>query len=449
MCPPRASTEMLRLRRIIRQLQIRVRELSQNLHMKRCLLSPIRRLPPELLQMVFLFAIPNRQWFLTVTQSAMDALRLAQVCSYWRTVALDTSKLWTGVLIRASTRHQSSIAHLEFYSSHAKASPLTVHCHKIPGRSFMKKLTSLSHRWSEILLTIGNSPLEELNAVRHKIPLLTSLSLRNLCGRDGTQTNDAFECAPSLRRVVLTINSGNVWPFSYILPWEQVTSLTLVPISQSVFSECIRNCPQLLYFHAIIRARPEELVQPITALPHSPLRKLVLQSLGVLNLDVLRPLSFPHLQSLGIDRILLHPVTGMLQPDLLAFLARSTHLEMLSIRGANVTTADLVVLLLAAPSLRMPHFRDWNTVMVTPKFNVSLVARALDDPFDAAPPQSLAELGVEGCTAYNEVELLRLMKMRAERHPSFDPYGIETARLCIEHVPFDGEAELDYLSHRY
>jgi len=40
-----------------------------------------------------------------------------------------------------------------------------------------------------------------------------------------------------------------------------------------------------------------------------------------------------------------------------------------------------------------------------------------------------------------------LIKARMERDPSFDPYGIEKARMEIQNAPFDPEAELDYLNY--
>jgi hypothetical protein len=46
-----------------------------------------------------------------------------------------------------------------------------------------------------------------------------------------------------------------------------------------------------------------------------------------------------------------------------------------------------------------------------------------------------------------DVELLALIQARMEHDPSFDPYGIDKARLEIQNVPYDPEAELDYLNH--
>ncbi|KAJ7767372.1 hypothetical protein B0H14DRAFT_360001, partial [Mycena olivaceomarginata] len=309
--PPRASTEMLRLRRIIQQLQLRSQEILQEISLDQSiLLSPIRRLPRELLQMVFLFAVPDR--LPLATQSTISAIQLAHVCSYWRTVALDTSRLWTTIDI--SPRHQSSAALLEFYSSHAKTSPLTVHCYRNLARPFLLQLAHLSHRWHDIYLTIENSDFEELGVVRRKVPLLKSLFICSVSERDGTQTNDAFEGAPALRRVVLTVPVGHVWPFSFVLPWGQLTSLTLVPISLSQFAECIRKCPHLFYFCAIIC--PCEAAQQLAmAEPHHRLRKL--EMFGAACQDVLLAHTFPRLRSLTIA------LNAPLHPDFPAFLARA------------------------------------------------------------------------------------------------------------------------------
>ncbi|KAJ6588516.1 hypothetical protein B0H19DRAFT_1057684 [Mycena capillaripes] len=440
--PPRASTEMLRLRRIIRHLQLKSREISQYLSAKRCLVSPIRRLPPELLEIVFSFAIIPDQCntsSIAATETAVGAVRLAHVCSYWRTIALSTRRLWSTILLRQpQSNPQFSIDQLDLYSSHAKSTPLTIRCYKWPAKRLLTSLIQISHRWHDINLTIPNHVFEDLDVVRQKIPLLKSLCIHNAQWRDGAQTNNAFQDAPQLRRVILTVTSGHIWPFSFILPYEQITSLTLNPISLSVFSECIRNCPKLLYFNAMIYPRPGEVVQQMAKL-RSPLHKLVLQGTGCQEVIVAH--RFPRLLSLSIQLTALHP-------DFCAFLARSSRLEMLSLStSGTLTTENLVALFLATPSLRVLHFRDSHTAMVTPRFHAPVVVPPPDDPFAPVELQSLAELNVEGYAAFDEVALLAWIQWRAGHVPSFDPHGIERARLQIENLDIDPEAELDYLDY--
>jgi hypothetical protein len=171
----------------------------------------------------------------------------------------------------------------------------------------------------------------------------------------------------------------------------------------------------------------------------SPLHKLVLQ--GFRCQEVVVAHSFPRLLSLSIDIHSLHP-------DFFAFLSRSSRLEMLAVRAwSSVTTADTVALLLATPSLRILHFRDSHTAMVTYKFHTFFVPPTPDDPFDPVEPQSLADLNVEKCFAMDDFRVLAWIRWRMEHFPWVDPNGIEKARLQIEGVPFDPEAELDYPSY--
>jgi hypothetical protein len=366
---------------------------------------------------------------------AVSAVRLAHVCRRWRAIALDTSKLWATILLTGSPARDT--AHLNFYASHAESRLLSIHwqCSRwLPSFTLLSKLMSISQRWRDVTLYVGNQSLEKLDDVRPNIPALNSLSLHITTARDGADTNAAFQQAPSLGRVCLGASGGAyVWPFSFVLPWEQITYLTLNRISLSVFPECIRNCPHLLYFNAEIHPLPNEMVQPIAHL-QSPLRKLVLR--GPRCAKILISYTFPNLLSFSLE---LHRC----RPYLFAFLARSSHLEMLALSSPSpVPTDDLLALMLAAPSLRIVHFRSERTALVTPKFHTRLLAPAPDDLLLPVEPQSLAELGVEECIAFNDAALLVLIK---ERCPSLDPRGIEKERLEIAGVPHNPEAELDYL----
>ncbi|KAF7375431.1 hypothetical protein MSAN_00430900 [Mycena sanguinolenta] len=86
---------------------------------------------------------------------------------------------------------------------------------------------------------------------------------------------------------------------------------------------------------------------------------------------------------------------------------------------------------------------DCRVAMVTPRFQTPLVVPLLNDPFLPVPPQSLAKVDVVRCTAFDRDELLASIKTRMEIDPSFDPYGIEKARL----VDPEGEDELDRLHY--
>ncbi|KAJ6481628.1 hypothetical protein C8R45DRAFT_1002450 [Mycena sanguinolenta] len=270
-----------RLRHVVSQLQIVCRELSQYLGAKRSLATPIRRLPPELLQDVFLFAVISETYALSAASDvekggtlgkALGAIRLAHVCSYWRAIALDTGQLWATILLRLS--HISGITQLNFHTAHAKSTPLTILCHEWAEPRLLRKLARRSHRWRSLTLHV-DCDFKELDCIRQKIPLLESLSLI-----DTRFTTDVFRDAPSLRRVMLKPHRRyrELQPFGFMLPWHQLTFLTLEPVPFPLFSEFVRECPQLLYLNVKLSwSAYAPLPAPRTTETHNSLRKLVLR----------------------------------------------------------------------------------------------------------------------------------------------------------------------------
>ncbi|KAF9014606.1 hypothetical protein BDZ89DRAFT_1076472 [Hymenopellis radicata] len=67
--------------------------------------SPIRRLPTELLDIIFSYACVDFS-----TENHRTALRLSVVCSYWRTIVTSTPALWTNIFYGPDGRYSSTIA---------------------------------------------------------------------------------------------------------------------------------------------------------------------------------------------------------------------------------------------------------------------------------------------------------------------------------------------------
>ncbi|KAF7299768.1 hypothetical protein HMN09_00982700 [Mycena chlorophos] len=86
----------IRLRELednIRQFQTQRDELVAHIATHEALLSPIRRVPVDILQEIFLACLPEGR---NCVMSANDApLLLGRVCSHWRTLAYQTPALWT------------------------------------------------------------------------------------------------------------------------------------------------------------------------------------------------------------------------------------------------------------------------------------------------------------------------------------------------------------------
>ncbi|KAF8206198.1 hypothetical protein K438DRAFT_1963283 [Mycena galopus ATCC 62051] len=67
----------------------------------RALLSPIRRLPPEVLGEIFVQCIPRAEFIQAAVKR--HPLLLTQISSNWRSVALATPALWTSIKVKLST----------------------------------------------------------------------------------------------------------------------------------------------------------------------------------------------------------------------------------------------------------------------------------------------------------------------------------------------------------
>ncbi|KAJ6481632.1 hypothetical protein C8R45DRAFT_932406 [Mycena sanguinolenta] len=362
--PPNASPEGVRLRHIILQLELRSREISRYLGAKPCLLAPIRRLPPELVQQVFLFAVRSK---------ICTTLTLAHVCGYWRAVALGMSQFWATIELPISA------AKLDFYISHSTSAPLAIICseetHRYPFCRALKKIARISHRWHTLSICYLFC-FKELNVIRQRIPLLKYLRIRYYPDEIAT----IFRDAPSLRRVTLAFGYYSCFSPSS-LSWDQLTFLTLDYLNTPLFSQYLSLCPHLLYFTVSIDGHHRESLPGVGGIKtHTSLRKLVLRSTG--SQDVFVEHTFPHLLSLTIQNF------DRRNPHFFAFLARSNHLEMLSILEPDADRHRSyhllpVELLFVTPSLRIILFRGLGErrAMVTSRFYMPLVVRFPNNPF--------------------------------------------------------------------
>ncbi|KAJ7057148.1 hypothetical protein C8F01DRAFT_1153564 [Mycena amicta] len=425
------SREEVRLQRLLTMFLWRSKEVEYYLKIKRSLAAPIRRLSPELLCLVFSFVVPSpHPIWVAMGETPNSAIDLAHVCTHWRALVLEDSRLWA-TLSTGPTSDSKGLNHIskaKFYITHSRQQPLAIRMSHWPIDSpLLKVLVGVSERWRFLALNLSSSRLTILDSVVGHVPLLTSLTLhQGDANRDASQLINAFAIAPSLRRLSFAVQRGHIWPARVYLPWAQLTSLTLSPISLTTFTECIANCSQLLYFDASVStglADPDISLLPPPRLPDSPklgarrpLRTLLVRGsfcqdvlLLVLLANPPRPLFvFPHLRCLSLD------MNG-LQPDLYAALARCCRLEMLAIHAwSRAEMPDVLPFLLAAPTLRIVHFMDHKTAMVAPAvFSSKLELQNPVEDLDADEVEpcwkSLAELDVDKFVSYDVNALYKLL----------------------------------------
>ena len=92
---------------------------------QKCLLSPIRRVPVEILQSIFLACLPKG--FVEADPEGAPLL-LCQICKYWRDVALAFPRLWASFKVRRSSiltcRPAFQLA--ELWLERSKSIPLSI-----------------------------------------------------------------------------------------------------------------------------------------------------------------------------------------------------------------------------------------------------------------------------------------------------------------------------------
>ncbi|KAJ7222863.1 hypothetical protein B0H12DRAFT_292912 [Mycena haematopus] len=212
--------------------------LRQTTESCRCILAPLRRIPRDILTLIFLLSTPpvsearNLPWYQSLYCTPWT---LGHVSRRWRAVALTSPALWSSIIIRDMDDEKSapySLLMLEAQLTRSGTSPLDIVFDYDPENDesgsdvagdALNALARHSLRWKSLYIT--SSQFSSLSSVRGRLPLLEKLSV---WGRDdeGTQDGnsppppaDHFLFAPRLRSV--EVDAG--FPF-FAVPWAQLTT---------------------------------------------------------------------------------------------------------------------------------------------------------------------------------------------------------------------------------
>ena len=183
--------EMSRLQMVMDQLAAERQSLKKSLEEHRSIAAPIRKIPPEVLSVIFTFCADNscstsNSKCFDVTQAP---LQLSFVCNKWRRLAISMSQLWSSILLRGSREH--FLGSGEGYTHYSKrsirtemlstwllrsgSSPLTLGI----NTSWLERnaLTSCiailiphSHRWRDVTFSLDVEHWEMLSAVKGYLP---------------------------------------------------------------------------------------------------------------------------------------------------------------------------------------------------------------------------------------------------------------------------------------
>ncbi|KAF5338476.1 hypothetical protein D9611_013300 [Ephemerocybe angulata] len=118
----------------IAELQDELKNLEHQLHLHKCVFSPARRIPTEILTMIFDFASAEPPWFSYDDIWERDTKSLSTiplVCKRWRDVAYDAGKLWAVQKVDIPKLTQKQCDSLLRWYCRSKGTPKTL-AFKIP-----------------------------------------------------------------------------------------------------------------------------------------------------------------------------------------------------------------------------------------------------------------------------------------------------------------------------
>lgn len=240
-------------------------ELSQIISSHRALLSPARRLPPELVKEIFLFCLPEQR---KAAMSSSEApVLLGRICSAWRHISLTTPQLWSSIHIvvpnhRDKTRRRAQ--GVQTWLAQAGLLPLSISIIDSNGPEdqnrdatlLVKCLIPFSRRWNQIDLRLPQSAFEAIATILpEEIPLLESISIQSSLVVRSSVTRGKMRIlqGPLLRSVSFRHFLAD--PRMLVVNWYQLTDLHLeagdpwaseLRISTRTALDILALCPKLV-----------------------------------------------------------------------------------------------------------------------------------------------------------------------------------------------------------
>lgn len=238
----RCDAEISRLHSLIISLENMRQQLRSRSNACSSLLSPIRRLPVELLVQIFSYCSGCND-LATGEDERPQLLTLNAVCASWRSIISSTPKLWSTITVDRNFQ-QRGLGLLKMYVQRSKQSPLSIkagaNCDMDFEAPVMECLIPHSRRWVDVDLHLCDSQLlnETFSALKGNMPLVERLYL-GLLDLEATDYT-IFESMPRLHTLSLLVFSPNI-----LLPWEQVIhfSLSITPLNQ--FSLLLARFPRM------------------------------------------------------------------------------------------------------------------------------------------------------------------------------------------------------------
>lgn len=224
-----SDNNMVQLNRDIISAEIALAEMKKRYHQLRthrqvhaALLTPMRRLPVELLAAIFEACLPDRP-----DRNLRDPLTLAGVCRRWRIVAVSTGRLWSRMEIYLQTVHpQSQANQVGTWLLRSGGCPLSIKIRfmgKLKEHPVIDALLAYAHHWADIDICVPSALFDAFSPAIGRMLELRHIKLRSTDNQHFEPNGlSVFATAPRLRSAIL-----HVPPDQVLLPWDQLKECTV------------------------------------------------------------------------------------------------------------------------------------------------------------------------------------------------------------------------------
>ncbi|KAJ7743905.1 hypothetical protein DFH07DRAFT_979223 [Mycena maculata] len=389
----------------------------------KALVSPLRRMPVDIIQEIFMACIPMHR---NCVMSAKEApVLLGRICSSWRAISLSTPRLWSRLhIVEPTLIHEGMVSAAQEKLAHRLETTKTwlervlsfvLDC------PWMRQIPSCSpsSRWEHIDLAFSPLLLQTTEHVESlaeaDLPKLTSLTLRhiddNTAGTINWHSLGLFR-APNISHV--SVASRGLNPLALPLHWTQLTDLSLTegwaedgpPLTSGIAIQLLSRCPQLRSCELWVEDEPQNGGSEGGKFEHPCLQNLNLQCIGHLPSTVrqlLNHLSFPELR---VFKFLGYcDIEG--NPPYTPLSAIAPRLESLDVNGSSFPKLSLRDLFTGLPStLSELRFQDldFQRAVMSPEV-------LAEDLLPLLTP-GLQELYIDDCRSFSDEKLLRFINSR-------------------------------------
>ncbi|KAF9462685.1 hypothetical protein BDZ94DRAFT_1260505 [Collybia nuda] len=186
----RLDAEISRLQQSIDELTAKRQRLDEFITPHQALLSPIRRIPQEVLQEIFLRCLPTNH---NSVMSCREApLLLGRVCSLWRSLSMTMPALWSSIYISVPQPTTAAWEGVNIavltqavteWLSRSGTLPLSITLYHTTARTeeqpLVQYMVSLCSRWKHVDLSLSTFTYPLITSLtKEDVPLLESCSFR-------------------------------------------------------------------------------------------------------------------------------------------------------------------------------------------------------------------------------------------------------------------------------